>query len=162
MAAWRYEMSPLVLKKYFTHSLRSLMKYFSTLEEKFRISVRPCNILCFFHLLLIKVLWDCFGEPLIQLLHYFTDAKHTKLLLLLDSSLNVHVFPRTSEAKEIVSKAASSIFFFLADKEKGDIRGYMLLSDAGKSGFHVREMWNVNIPRASQVISNIGNNRATS
>ena len=56
MAAWRYEMSPLVLKKYFTHSLRSLMKYFSTLEEKFRISVRPCNILCFFHLLLINPL----------------------------------------------------------------------------------------------------------
>ena len=26
-------------------SLRSLVKYFSTLEEKFRISKRPCNIL---------------------------------------------------------------------------------------------------------------------
>ena len=34
-----------VLKKYFTRSLRPLMKYFSTLEEKFRISKRPCNIL---------------------------------------------------------------------------------------------------------------------
>ena len=32
-------------KKYFTRSLRSLVKYFSTLEEKFRISARPCNIL---------------------------------------------------------------------------------------------------------------------
>ena len=31
--------------KYFTHSLRSLVKYFSKLEEKFRISARPCNIL---------------------------------------------------------------------------------------------------------------------
>ena len=45
MAARRYEISLLVLKKYFTRSLRSLVKYFSTLEEKFRISVRPCNIL---------------------------------------------------------------------------------------------------------------------
>ena len=45
MAAWRYEISLLVLKKYFTRSLRSLVKYFSTLEEKFRISKRPCNIL---------------------------------------------------------------------------------------------------------------------
>ena len=45
MAAWRYEISLLVLKKYFTRSLRSLVKYFSTLEEKFRISARPCNIL---------------------------------------------------------------------------------------------------------------------
>ena len=35
----------LVLKKYFTRSLRSLVTYFSTLEEKFRISARPCNIL---------------------------------------------------------------------------------------------------------------------
>ena len=33
MAAWRYEISLLVLKKY------------STLEEKFRISVLPCNVL---------------------------------------------------------------------------------------------------------------------
>ena len=32
-------------KKYFTCSLCSLVKCFSTLKEKFRISVRPCNIL---------------------------------------------------------------------------------------------------------------------
>ena len=44
MAAWRYEISLLVLKKYFTRSLRSLVKYFSTLAEKFRISAWPCNI----------------------------------------------------------------------------------------------------------------------
>ena len=34
MAAWRYEISLLLLKN-----------YFSTLEEKFRISAPPCNIL---------------------------------------------------------------------------------------------------------------------
>ena len=50
MAAWRYEISLLVLKKYFTRSLRSLVKYFSTLEEKFRISTRPCNILYIYRL----------------------------------------------------------------------------------------------------------------
>ena len=33
------------VEKYFTRSLRSLVKYFSTLEEKFFISARPCNIL---------------------------------------------------------------------------------------------------------------------
>ena len=33
-----------VLKKYFTRSLRSLVKYCSTLEQEFRISARPCNI----------------------------------------------------------------------------------------------------------------------
>ena len=45
MAAWRYEIYLLVLKKYFTRSLRSLVKYFSTLEEKFHISARPAMIL---------------------------------------------------------------------------------------------------------------------
>ena len=36
------------VEKYFTSELRSLVKYFSTLEEKFRISARPCNILYLF------------------------------------------------------------------------------------------------------------------
>ena len=36
MVAWRYEISLLVVKNYFTHSLRSLVKYFSTLERKFQ------------------------------------------------------------------------------------------------------------------------------
>ena len=36
------------VEKYFTRSLRSLVKYFSTLEEKFRFSARPCNILYLF------------------------------------------------------------------------------------------------------------------
>ena len=36
------------VEKYFTRSLRSLVKYFSTVEEKFRISARPCNILYVF------------------------------------------------------------------------------------------------------------------
>ena len=42
MATWRYKISLLVLKKYHTHSLRSLVKFFSTLEEKFCISAQPC------------------------------------------------------------------------------------------------------------------------
>ena len=41
MATWRYEISFRVLKNI---SLRLLVKYFTTLEEKFRISARPCNI----------------------------------------------------------------------------------------------------------------------
>ena len=41
MAAWRYKISLLVLKKYFT----SERNIFSTQEEKFRISKWPCNVL---------------------------------------------------------------------------------------------------------------------
>ena len=49
MASWRYEISPRVEKIFHAHrSLRSLVKYLSTLEEKFRISARPCNILYIF------------------------------------------------------------------------------------------------------------------
>ena len=40
MVAWRYEISLLVLK-----NISLVREYFSTLEEKFRISARPCNIL---------------------------------------------------------------------------------------------------------------------
>ena len=49
MADWRYEISLLVLKQYFTHLLHSLVKYFSTLKEKFHISARRCNILHIFN-----------------------------------------------------------------------------------------------------------------
>ena len=51
MAAWRYEISLLVLKKYFTSERSERLKYSSTLEEKFRISARPCNILYLWYLL---------------------------------------------------------------------------------------------------------------
>ena len=49
MVAWTYETSLLVMKKYFTSERSERVKYFSTLEEKFRISARPCNILYLFH-----------------------------------------------------------------------------------------------------------------
>ena len=45
MVACRYEISLLVLKKYFTSERRERVKYFLTLEEKFAIAARPCNIL---------------------------------------------------------------------------------------------------------------------
>ena len=42
---WRYQISLLVVKKYFTGERSEQVKYFSTIEEKCRISARPCNIL---------------------------------------------------------------------------------------------------------------------
>ena len=36
------------VEKYFTSERSERVKYFSTLEEKFRISARPCNILYVF------------------------------------------------------------------------------------------------------------------
>ena len=46
MAAWRYEISLLVLKKIF-HSFAALTReiFFLTVEEKFRIYARSYNIL---------------------------------------------------------------------------------------------------------------------
>ena len=46
MVTWRYEISLLMLKKSFTSERSEQVKYFSTLEDKFRISAWPCNILC--------------------------------------------------------------------------------------------------------------------
>ena len=40
----------MVNNPYFTRSLRSLVNYFSTLEEIFGISARPCNILSLFQI----------------------------------------------------------------------------------------------------------------
>ena len=45
MAAWRYEISLLVLKNISLVRCAHSWNIFSTLEEKFRISARPCNIL---------------------------------------------------------------------------------------------------------------------
>ena len=125
-------------------------------------------MLCFdFTLIIHNYLTDLLFPPSLSSRYVFsqegmnffsTDAKHTKLLLLLDSALNVHVFPRTAEAVEIISKAASSIFFFLADKENGALKGYMLLSEADRSSFPVQEMWNVKMPSSQQTITNIGTN----
>ena len=63
MAAWRYEISLLVLKKYFTSERSERVKYFSTLEEKFRISAQPCNILY----ILVSLLLGTEFEPNLQL-----------------------------------------------------------------------------------------------
>ena len=49
MAAWRYEISLLALKNISLIRCASSWKIYSTLEEKFRISVGPCNILYIFN-----------------------------------------------------------------------------------------------------------------
>ena len=43
MASWRRDFSSRA-EKYFTRFLRSLVKYFSTREEKFRIPKRLCSL----------------------------------------------------------------------------------------------------------------------
>ena len=59
MAPWRYEISLLVLKKYFTCSLRSLVKYFSTLEEKF---LSPSDhVISSMYFCLMSFPFSCFG-----------------------------------------------------------------------------------------------------
>ena len=45
MATLRYEISLRLLKKYFLSERSEQGKYFSTREEKFHISKRPCNVL---------------------------------------------------------------------------------------------------------------------
>ena len=68
----------------------------------------------------------------------------------------MHVFPNTKEAMELVSGKASSVFFFVTDKEKGNIKGYMLHVTPGSDELRALEMWNVHIPPDQQIITNIG------
>ena len=58
MAVWRYEISLLVLKKYFTSERSEWVKYFSTLKEKFCISARPCNILYLYRTVHCSMGWN--------------------------------------------------------------------------------------------------------
>lgn len=51
--------------------------------------------------------------------------------------MNVYVFFRIFEFIEIVFKVVLFIFFFMVDKEKVDLKGYMFLFDVEKSVFYV-------------------------
>lgn len=84
-----------------------------------------------------------------------TDSKHAKLLLLLDSEKNIHVFPDTQEANEIISKQVKSLFFYLVDKEQGTLTGYMTKMSQD-SNLVAREMWNIHIPPTQQKITTLG------
>ena len=64
-------------KRYFTHSPRSLVKYFSTLTEKFRISARPCNILSLYMYIYIYIYIYIFflAGTYVQLRHHCGRAE---------------------------------------------------------------------------------------
>ena len=91
MATWRCEISLLMLKKYFTRSLRSLLKYFSTLEEKFRMSARPCNILYLLNIVLKKNQ---------QKTHHFTECSLTLLLKITHLACNLRISQSTKANNE--------------------------------------------------------------
>ena len=55
MATWKYEISLLVLKKYFTSEHSKQVKYFLTLKEKFCISTWSCIIL---YVCYVVLLWN--------------------------------------------------------------------------------------------------------
>ena len=63
------------------------------------------------------------------------------------------MFPHTAEAFHIVSQKANSIFFFLAEKEHTQLKGYVLHLSAKKDTLHAIEMWNVNMPPAQQAVT---------
>ena len=61
MAAWRYGFNLLVLLTSLTRSLRSLVRdIIWTLEDKIRISARPCNMLYIFHFIVVEILLGSF------------------------------------------------------------------------------------------------------
>ena len=66
------------VEKYFTRFLRSLVKYFSTLEDKFCISARPCNILYVFQAKINSLILFRFSD----FNFFYSCALFTKILTL--------------------------------------------------------------------------------
>ena len=98
------------VEKYFTRLLRSLVKYFSTLEDKFRISARPCNILYF-----------RYPQQSLRMIHFIlgSDDNPAKIRL---SVLNYFLYrtrgsPKIAFLNDVVKIClASTIYKFMAYK----------------------------------------------
>ena len=87
------------MAKYFTSLLRSLVKYFSTLKKKFRISTQPCNI----HYFNIAFTWY----------YLFFSILRIKFALFLKFCPKepVRVFPTGRGMAFIIFKPFSGFFF---------------------------------------------------
>ena len=106
MAAWRYKNSLFVLKKYFTRSLRSLVNYFLTLEEKFHISAEPCNILYIL-------------PPYMYCMHVLSKAFN-------QSTENIHasnIFSALMSYCSQKNKGKVTIFYMVCDKRRPQTGG---------------------------------------
>lgn len=89
----------------------------------------------------------------IQVMPVGTLSYYLREILLLDSDLNVHVYPET----HAISRHKQSHFMFTAEPSSGDLIGYSLAADQNN---HLKavEVWNIKLP---QPIINVATKRPT-
>lgn len=84
----------------------------------------------------------------------FLDHKFSKLLLLVDTSLNVHIFPKNEKALYITKARSKSIFVHIA--EQTQLKGYVV--NAESEQLRLEEVWTVQLSPSEHIIDQIGKN----
>lgn len=85
-----------------------------------------------------------------------TDSTEQRLHLIVDSNLQAHLYPRTSDCAKIFLREMPNIYFYSVDEETNIIRGYSLESNELDIGekyiFRAKELWSIIIPSESEKI----------
>ena len=84
----------------------------------------------------------------------FLQINQHPFLVLLDQSLNVHVYPETEENKEAVRANLGKLFNFQVNQEENSITGFNLLSKK-------EELWQINFPETEKIITVTENHEKT-
>ena len=144
MAERRYEISLQVLKNISRVSAANSWNIFSTLEEKFRISKRPCNILYIF------CNWTKYQVILILCWFFWTPhilGNHSNTILTLFTSFRwilcfIHQRSERDRSIKLLSQSRAENYFLRLVEKKKTYRGHYTVERrflvAGKTIFYKR------------------------
>ncbi len=83
---------------------------------------------------------------------YCLDDNFSKLLLVVDTSLNVHIFPNNEKAVSIIKAKSKSIFIHIAGKT--ELKGYVV--NAESEQLRLEEVWKIQLSPSEHIIDQIG------
>ena len=73
-------------------------------------------------------------------------------MLLVDTSLNVHIYPKNENALSITKAKSKSIFIHIA--EKTNLKGYVV--NAESEQLKLEEVWEIQLSPSEHIIDQIG------
>ncbi|XP_028413058.1 ER membrane protein complex subunit 1-like [Dendronephthya gigantea] len=79
----------------------------------------------------------------------YHDDKFSKLLLVVDTSLNAHVYPNNKRALSIINAKSKSIFIHIADKM--ELKGYVVNAEQ----MALEEVWKIPLSPSEHIIDQI-------
>ncbi|KAK6912729.1 Pyrrolo-quinoline quinone repeat [Dillenia turbinata] len=87
----------------------------------------------------------------------FTDSTEQRLHLIIDTDKRGHLYPRTPEAREIIQRELSNLYWYSVDTESSVIRGHVFKSNCISEAtneycFTSRDLWSVVFPSESEKI----------